>query len=119
MVVHLVGDLVCVGVELKPWGAQWDLEDGEGRALVVVGLVEGVGDQGVGRNLEEGGPGARVPLEAGQIDQGREQVEEACHHGSEDQRGEGEDLGREVEDLEDQGDQVGQEGDVGDPASHL
>lgn len=119
MVVHLVGDPVCVGVELKPWGAQWDLGDGEGRALVVVGLVEGVGDQGVGRNLEEGGPGARVPLEAGQIDQGREQVEEACHHGSEDQRGEGGDLGREVEDLEDQGDQVGQEGDVGDPASHL
>lgn len=119
MVVHLVGDLVCVEVEPKPWGAQWDLEDGEGRALVAVGLVEGVGDQGVGRNLGEGGPGARVPLEAGQTDQGREQVGEACHHGWEDQRGEGGDLGREVEDLEDQGDQVGREGDAGDPAFHL
>lgn len=119
MVVHLVGDLACVEVELKPWGAQWGLGGEEGRVLGVAGPVEGVGDQGVGRNLEEGGLEAGVPLVAGRTDQGREQGEEACHHDLEDQRGEGGGPDQEVEDLEDQVGQVDQEGDVGDPASHL
>lgn len=118
VVVHLVGDLACVEVELKPWGAQWGLGGEEGRVLVEAGLVEGVGDQGVGHNLEEGGPGAGVPLEADQTDQGREQGEEACHHGLEDQQ-EGGGPGQEVDDLEAQGGQVDQEGGAGDLAFHL
>lgn len=114
-----MGDLACVEVEPKPWGAQWGLGDEEGKVPGVGGPVEGAGDQGEGRNLEEGDLGAGVPLQAGQTDQGREQGEEACHHDLEDQRGEEGGPGQEVEVLEGQGDQVDQEGDVGDPASHL
>lgn len=118
-VVHLVGDLACVEVVPKPWAAQWGLGDEGGRVPEVAGPVEGVGDQGEGRNLEEEVLGARVPLEAGQTDQGREQGEEACHHDLEDQQGEGGGPGQEVGVLGGQGGQVGQEGDVGVPASHL
>lgn len=118
VVVHLAGDLACVEVEPKPWGAQWGQGDVEGMVLGVAGPVEGVGGQGEGRNLEEGDLGAGVPLEAGQTDQGREQGEEAYRHDLEDQQGEGGGPGQEVEVLGDQGDQVDQEGDVGDPASH-
>lgn len=119
VVVHLEGDLACVEVEPMPWGARWGLEDVEERVPVVVGPVEGVGDQEEGHNQEEGDLGARVPLEAGQTDQGREQGEAACHHDLEDRRGEEGVPDQEVEVLEDQGDQVDREGDVGDPASHL
>jgi len=87
--------------------------------LGVGGPVGEVGDLGEGRNLEEGGLVVGVPLVAGQTDQGREQGEEACRRDLEDQQGEGEDPGQEVEVLEGQGDQVDQEGAVGDPASHL
>ena len=89
MVVRLVEDLACVEEEPKPWAVQWDLGDEEGRVLEVVGPDWGVGDQGEGHNLEEGGLEVRVPLVAGQTDQGREQEEVACHHGLEDQRAEG------------------------------
>lgn len=85
----------------------------------MVGPVEGVEDQGVGRNLEEGGLGAGVQLEAGQTDREREQGEEACRYDLEDQQGEGGGPGQEEGVLEGQGDQVDPEGDVGDPASHL
>lgn len=119
VVVHLVGDLACVEVELKPWGAQWGLGDEVGRVLVVAGPVEGEGGQGVGRNPEEGDLGVGVPLEAGRTDQGREQEEEVYHHDLEGQQGEEEGPGQEVEDLEGQEGQVVQEGDVGDPVCHL
>lgn len=119
VVVHLVGDLACVEVAPKPWGAQWGLGDVVGRAPGVAGPAEGVGDQEEGRNLEEGGLGAGVPLEAGQTDQGIEQGEEAYRLDLEDQKGEGGGPGQEVEVLVDQGDQVDQEGDVEDPAFHL
>lgn len=119
VVVHLVGDLACEEVEPKPWGAQWGLGDEEEMVLGVVGPVVGVVGQGEGRNLEEGGLGAGVPLVAGQTDQGRELGEEACRRDLEDQQGEGEDPDQAVEVLEGQVDQVDREGDVGDPASHL
>lgn len=119
VVVHRVGDLACVEVAPKPWGVQWDLGGEEGMVLGVAGPVEGVGDQGEGRSLEEVGLGAGVPLEAGQTDRGREQGEEACRHDLEDQQGEGGGPDQEVEDLEGRGDQADREGDVGDPASHL
>lgn len=119
VVVHLVGDLACVEVEPKTWGAQGGLGGAEGRVPGEVGPVEAVGDQEEDRNLEVGGLGAGGPWEAGQTDQGREQGEEACHHDLEDQGGEGGDPGQEVEVLEDQGVRVDQEGDVVDLASHL
>ena len=118
-VVHLVGGLACVEVGPKPSGAQWGLEDEEGRVLGVEGPVEVVGDQGEGHILEEGGLGAGDPLEVGRTDQGRAQGEEACRHDLEDQRGEGVGPGQEVVVLEGRGDQVDLEGGVGDPAYHL
>lgn len=118
VVGHLVEDLACEEVEPKPWGAQWGLGDEEGMVLGVGGPVGGVGGQGEGRNLEEGGLAVGVPLVAGQTDQGREQGEEACRRDLEDQQGEGEDPGQEVEVLEGLVDQVDREGAVGDPASH-
>lgn len=114
-----MGDLACEEGEPKPWGGQWGLEDEEGMVLGVVGPAVGVGAQGEGRNLEEGGLGAGVPLVAGQTDQGREQGEEVCPHDLEDQPEEGEDPDQEVGVLEGQVDQVDREADVGDPASHL
>lgn len=118
-VVHLVGGLACEEVAPRPSGAQWGLEDEEGRVLGVVVPVEGVGDQGEVRNLEEGGLGAGDPLEVGRTDQGRVQGEEACRHDLVDQRGEGGGPGQEVVVLEGQGDQEDLEGGVGDPACHL
>lgn len=116
--VHLVGGLACEEVAPRPSGAQWGLEDEEGRVLGVVVPVEGVGDQGEVRNLEEGGLGAGDPLEVGRTDQGRVQGEEACRHDLVDQRGEGGGPGQEVVVLEGQGDQEDLEGGVGDPACH-
>lgn len=83
------------------------------------GLVEEEGDQGEGRNLEEGVLEAVVPLGVGQTDQGKERGEEACHFDLEAQQEEGGGPDQEVEDLEDQGVQVDQEGDVVDPVFHL
>lgn len=69
--VHLVADRPCVEVVPKQGGVQLDLEDEEERALVVVGPVEEVGDQGEGRNLEAVGLEGVVLLEVDQTDQGR------------------------------------------------
>lgn len=85
----------------------------------MVGLVEGVEALEEDHNLEEGDLEEGVPLVAGQTDQGREQEEEACRHGLEDQLGEGGGPVQEVEVLVGQEDQVGREGDVEDPAFHL
>lgn len=65
--VHLVGDQPCVEVVPKPWGVQSDLEDEEGRVLVVVGPVE-EGDQEGGRNLEGVGLEGAGLLEVDQTD---------------------------------------------------
>lgn len=114
-----MGDLACVEGVPKPWGDQWGLGDEEGRVQGVVGPVEGVEDPEEDRNLEEGGLGAWVPLEADRTDQERGQGEAVYRHGLEDQGGEGGGLDQGVEVLEGLGGQVGQEGGVGDPASHL
>lgn len=71
VVVHLVADQPCVEVVPKPWGVQLDLEDEEGRVLVVVGPVEEVGDQEEGHNLEAVGLEGVVLLEVDQTDLGR------------------------------------------------
>lgn len=69
--VHPAADQPCGEVALTPWGVQSDLEDGEGRVLVVVGPVEEVGDLGEGHNLEAVGLEGVVLLGAGQTDQGK------------------------------------------------
>lgn len=78
--VHLAGDLACVEAEPKPWVVRWDLVAEEGRVLEVEGPAGGVGDPEEAHNLEEEGREVGVPLEAGQIDQGRALGEEACRH---------------------------------------
>lgn len=116
MVVHLVGDRPCVGVEPKPEGAQLDPGDEEGRVLAEAGPVAGVVGQGVGRSQGEGGLAARGPAVAGQTDLGRGPEGEACRHGWEDLRVEGGDPGRVGEDP---GGRVVRVEDEGEPASLL
>lgn len=69
--VHPVADQPCGEVAPTPWGVQLALEDEEGRALVVVGPVEEVGDREEGHNLEEVGREEAVRLEVDQTDPGR------------------------------------------------
>lgn len=71
VVVHLAADQPCVEVVPKPLGVQLDLEDEEGRVLVVVGPVEEVGDQVGDHNLEAVGLEGVVLLVVDQTDQGR------------------------------------------------
>lgn len=97
-------------------GAQWGLEDVEGKVLEEVDPVEGVGDLEGVHNLEEVDLGEEVQVEAGQTDRGREQGEEVCRPDLEDLVKEVVGPGQEVEDLEGQGDQ---EGGAEDPEYHL
>lgn len=118
VVGHQEEDLANVVGEPKPVGAQWGLEDVEGKVLEEVDPVEGVGDLEGVHNLEVEDLGEEVQVEAGQTDQGREQGEEVCHpdlEGLVEVVGPGQEV-EVLEDLEGQGDQ---EGGAEDPEYHL
>lgn len=76
--VRLEGGLACVEEDLKPREDREDQEDEEGTVQEAGGPAEGEGGLVGDRNLEEGGPEARVPMEAAQTDQGRALEEGVC-----------------------------------------